>query len=216
MCQNERDRLLNELALAAQSHPPGSLERQKILDRLFRELSKAIRRISPRIETEFDRYLYDEAKQVTLQEMFRRIDEYKPQRGDVLGWYNYLFSCRLVDAQRKYYQRGLTRIPTNKTTLKLADLDTVFSDENFRSNDLSPSQELKKLIEEDPNQMFSSLHVTGRPDANFRFLILAKVWEGHIWKNISKELGISVPTLSGFYQTHLETFIPFFRNYLNQ
>jgi hypothetical protein len=216
MCQEDIDRCLRELALEVQSQPSGSWGKKKVLERLFRKLSEAIRRIPPRIETELDRYFYDETKQVVLYEMCQKIDEYNPIRGEVLAWYNHLFSRRLIDVKRKYFRRGLTRVPQDQAIPSLIDLDMMFPTDHFPSDDLPPSQQLRQLIEEDPNQMFSSLHVTGIPDANFRFLILAKIWEGRTWKDISKELEISVPTLSGFYQTHLKTFIPFFRNYLNQ
>jgi hypothetical protein len=221
MCQEDIDRRLRELALEAQRHPQGNLRRQ-VLEQFFKLLLPATRRIPRNIQAKIDLYLYDEAHQRVILEMCCNIDRYNPDRGEVLAWYKNLVKGRIKDVKKDYLKRGLKYFP-NKEIPEFQDLDVIFSHENLQIENPSffqesrKLQELRQLIEEDPDRMFSSAHVQGRPDANFQFLALAHNWENWTWREIAEKLGnISIQTIAGFYRDQLRRFIPFFRNYLSQ
>lgn len=55
-------------------------------------------------------------------------------------------------------------------------------------------------VEADESGELRSTHVRGRPDVNCQVLILRRLPPEIAWKDLAKEFGLSIPTLSGFYE----------------
>jgi hypothetical protein len=219
MCQDcaDLDRRLKELAIAAQQHPPRSIERRLALDRLCSELLQPGCLKKSTVPSEFDsNEIYQEALSLVLLEVCQKIENYDREK-KVRQWCNFIFEKRQLDVIEKYRKRGVTSIPKKNTS------GVTFSDEldylnNFLSSDetQSTSMKLRQLIEEDPDRMFSREHVRDRPDANLKFLAIAHIWDDRIWSDIARELkNISPSTLQGFFKKTMPKFYPYFRDYLN-
>ena len=74
-------------------------------------------------------------------------------------------------------------------------------------------QEVRELLISDPKGVFCKTHVVNRPEANFQRIALQRL-DGFSWQEISGQLGVSIPTLSSFYQRALDKLGPILREYL--
>lgn len=212
---NDIDKRLTQLAVAAQQHLPGTLERRQAIARLLSAIQKSGQLGHP-YSGQFQG-LYEEiyavAKQMLFRHIYEKIDEYDVQRGEFLQWANFLFSRRFFpEAIREITQvcRGVD--PKQVKRFTLDDLEISHSDK-ITSQTSSDAQELMEYIKEDPEGIFENEHTCNNPAANFQFLAI-QVTSGYSWKEISAELGIKVPTLSTFYQRCLTKFKPKLKDYL--
>jgi DNA-directed RNA polymerase specialized sigma24 family protein len=60
---------------------------------------------------------------------------------------------------------------------------------------------------------FAAAHVKGRPDVTFQILVLRGLY-GTPYREMAEQTGVSVSTLSSFYQRRLAEFSPYIREYL--
>lgn len=210
MCQvdcqlDQLDRCLRQLALEAQQYPPHTLERRQTVGKLLRVMQNSGRLCRPSCPGFSG--LYEEIYAIALQKLFcyiyERIDHYDSTRGEVLQWANFLLRRRLPEAIRELSH------PREVQRFNLDDLE-----KNSASQPNSPSEELLQCLKEDPEGIFTSRHIVNHPQAHFQFIALKKV-SGYTWKEISRELNISVQTLSSFYQRCLKEFTPMLQKYLS-
>lgn len=209
------DGQLKQLALTAQQHPPLSKERQKALNKLISVLQQSGGLCSPHL-TYGAQYqeVEDEGRSQLYFWICQNIDRYNPTKGEVLQWANFLLKKRFyIDAYRELNTEGGYR-PPNPSLDDLNNLPNLQM--MMELPEESMSQELRRLLEEDPENIFQKAHVQGHPKASFKFITLQKL-NGYSWEEISQQLhNIPVPTLSSFYQRSLTKYIPFFRDYLSE
>ncbi len=218
------DCLLNQLATEAQQHQPRSYERRRVLHLLIDQILKSGHLAHPSggwLPAGVYEDIYNEALGNTLMEICQKIDKYNPEQ-NVMAWCNFLLNKRFIDSLNQYTRRGMTHIPrgsqnhqdeNNQYVTTLPNLEDL---EHFipRSERISESQELQKLIEENPGNLFTKDHVKGQPRATFQFLALAKIWRDQKWKEISSELNVPVSSLCDFFNKRLKEFKPYFQEYL--
>jgi hypothetical protein len=94
--QPHLDNRLRQLATAAQQCSPGSLAKRRALTQLILVLQRSGKLCRPR-QGQFQ-LLYEDIYAEALQRLFsficERIDDYNPQKGEVLQWVNFLLSQR--------------------------------------------------------------------------------------------------------------------------
>lgn len=102
------DETLKKLAIAAQQYPPKSLERKKILEKLIKTLINSDKLAKPRGDNFKHLYteIYTEAKQRLFIYISQKIDDYDPEKGDVLQWVNYLLKNRFFAESVKFILRS--------------------------------------------------------------------------------------------------------------
>ena len=74
------------------------------------------------------------------------------------------------------------------------------------------SEQLQQYLSEDPDQILQE-HIKGFPTATFQKIALSYLNQKP-WKELSQELGISIPTLSSFYRRQLQNLAPKIKKYL--
>jgi hypothetical protein len=194
---------LNQLIAKACSCPPGSLQRQKYLAQIIRLIMK-----SGRLWKENTPY-YDDALQQTWLYFCRNICEgvtgqaYDPTYGSVITWLNAYLKRRLQDFYLNEYRQQAVTVPlevhraasddNNKT---LEELDNLAATPQA----LPILENLEMWAKADADGELRGTHIKGRPDVNCQVLILKRLPPEVSWKELSEELGLSVPTLSSFYQ----------------
>ena len=201
---NDLDWQLLQLALEAQKHPPATKERQKALTRLISAIQKSGQLYRPYNSLPPDVYadIYAEALQKVFLHICQKIDDYKPERGKVIAWVNFLVSKRFID------------VINDRQNKKMVSLDIPNLDNLFDNNaNVSQIEEIKEYLEEDPDEIFRQAYVKGCPAASFQALALRYLAD-QSWEEISKEFNISISTLSSFYQRSLKKFAPRFQEYL--
>lgn len=216
----ELDKILRELAIAAKQQPPKSLHRKRLLEKLIRTLIGSNRLAKPR-RNQFKNHYAEidiEAKQQLFDYLCHRIEDYNPDRGEVLQWANALLDRRFfIEASRCVLQS----VPRGVKRLSLDDLEKQFNQpENpVTLEQIYPermpllSEQVIAWIRADPDGVFKQTHIVGKPAANFQFLAL-RVIEGYSWQETADQLGISLATLNRFYHRCLDRFSALIKHYI--
>lgn len=196
------DRRLRELGLPelvelACSQPPGNLVRQQALTQIIRRIERQLWR----------EYIagYEDALQQTWLYFCRNIceattgDRYDPNRANLVTWLNNYLKRRVQDLKIDKYEK--IRIFTDSLKLgkdgELIDIiDTIPA-----APDIPPLlKDIQTWAKTDADGTLQSTYIKGHPQANCQLLILRRLPPETSWDNLSKELGISISTLSAFYQ----------------
>jgi hypothetical protein len=198
---SELDAQLRQLVKEACSHPPGSPARQ-------RNLTKVIRLASGKLWRDTAPY-YQDALQQTWVYFCQNVceartgDRYDPDRSSVSTWLNSYLRRRLqdffIDNQKQQATRatGLPRSSRSGDTGEVTDPIDLLAAEP----DVPPLlEEVKAWVETDPSGELSRIHIEGHPHLTCQLLILRRLPPETGWKELSEEFGLSVSTLSSFYQ----------------
>ncbi len=201
---NDKGQMTNEelQSLIADTcrHPPGSVDRQRGLTKLYRLIVK-----SGKLWRESTPY-YEEVWQQTwlyfclnLCEAATAKEKYNPDRSSVTTWLNFYLKQRLKDTAIKVKQEQNRTVSSSE---RLDDDDSLgFLDTFAAPPDISPMlQATREWAETDPNRELQGLHVRGRKDVTCQLLILRRLPPKTSWEELSAELGLPVSTLSSFYQ----------------
>lgn len=204
---------LKQLVSDAKACPPQTVKRKKCLRKLVHEIQKSGKLSRPYVG-EFKGFyedIYAEALQKLFFHVCFKIDEYDPSRGEVMQWINFLLKTRFFrEASEEYSYKRIYRCQFDDSlvTDNLGESTTsVFNDSNSSS---LLFQELRNLLESDPRGIFKSTRLANNPKVNFQVVVLKRL-DGYSWVEISKELGISISSLSSFYARNLEKFAPVLR-----
>lgn len=192
---------LRQLVREACSHPPGSLLRQ-------RNLTRIIQLASSKLWKDSSAY-YQDALQQTWIYFCQNIcesgtgDRFDPSRGSVTTWLNAYLKRRLQDffidrqKQQALQASEVRRTARSGEPINISHpLDTVEA-----KPDVPPIlEEVRAWVEADPTGELGSVHVERHPDITCQVLILRRLPPETSWKDLSAEFGLSVSTLSSFYQ----------------
>ncbi|HLO51633.1 MAG TPA: hypothetical protein VK211_24680 [Kamptonema sp.] len=211
MFDREQNRLQDEemkmLAIEAQGHPYKSKERQKALTKLVDKIIKSGRLSRSHRYIFGERYeeIYEEVIQDLLLYICQKIDQYKPERGPVMRWVNFLLSKRFFN--------DVIRHIFGPPNVKIEQLDPS----NLEQLEKEPLllEMLWEYLENDPEQLCKNLRHPKYPEVNFQLLVMRKI-RGEKWKTISAELEVPISTLNGFYRKSLKELSPRIRLYLNK
>lgn len=198
------DEILRQLALEAQQHPPGSQERQIALTKLIDQIYRHNTLTRPHINDDNISHLYEdiysEARLKIVEYICQKIDTYDSQR-PVMAWVNHFFNFRFQDVCDRY--RRETRIPRF----------LVDELEKFEQQEMEDTEGLRKLIEEDPDDIFRNTTVRGRPDITWQVIALARL-DDVKWETISQRFDKKISTLQSFFDRNLRNFSDDIRNNL--
>ncbi|HEY9640589.1 MAG TPA: sigma-70 family RNA polymerase sigma factor [Coleofasciculaceae cyanobacterium] len=198
---SDLDVQLRQLVKEACSHPPGHLVRQRKLTQVIRlSAGKLWRDSSPH---------YQDALQQTWVYFCQNVceaktgDRYDPDRSSVSTWLNSYLRRRLqdffIDTQKQQATR-VTGLPRSSRSGEVGDITDPI-DHLPAEPDVPPIlQEVKTWAETDALGELSKIHIEGHPTVTCQLLILRRLPPETGWKELSAELGLSVSTLSSFYQ----------------
>lgn len=210
--EDDRDRTLNQLAREAQQYPDRSYERRRTLNKLVQQILQSGALAHPKDEllpSAVSEEIYREALNITLMEICKNLDKYEDQK-DILGWVNFVLKKRFIDGCRKY-RNNTKYLHKNGSPI---DLDILEHRSNEAGDCATQSPDLKQFIEEDPDKIFTKKYIRDNPKATFQFLVLARIWEGRTWQEISTELNVPKATLCEFFKKQLKELTPYLREYL--
>ena len=191
---------LKELALTAQAQPPNSSLRSYALRELVKGIELAQRLIKMRssgISSQFEKLIYEEAVMETLAYVCTKIDLYDPNRGNqkFMNWVNFKLERNFLKCRQEFRDPNIIQIHS------WSDLENI----SYKNNSLDFSELLYQYIQQDSQNMFTSVFINNNPEANFKEIALARL-SGHTWKEISQHYGLSIPTLSSFFKRNCEKF----------
>ena len=181
-------------------HPKGSPQRQ-------RGLTKLIRSLNGQLWHTYDRY-YADALQQTWVYFCRNLCEattsrtaYDPEVAKISTWLNAYLKRRLQDFQIAENRQRATTI--SQSSLRSRDGDDALDpiDRLPAPPDIPPwLEQVRTWAESDPTGELQATHVSKHPNVTAQLLILKRLPPETAWKTLSADYGISVGTLSSFYQ----------------
>jgi hypothetical protein len=192
----EFDEQLRGLVTEACGHPPGSPQRQKLL-------TQVIRLTSSKLWRENTPY-YQDALQQTWLYFCHNVCEgltgqiYDPTYGTVATWLNAYLKRRLQDFYLNQNREQATTVSPRVSQSSLSDRGEAIDP----MDNLPPPilEELEIWLRTDSNGELRATCIKGRPDVNCQVLILKRLPPEISWKELSEQFGISIATLSSFYQ----------------
>jgi len=201
---NDLDEKLRQLVIETCGYPKGSLERQQGLTKIIVMMQKSGKLW--RESGSVDLYQYEEALQKSWLYLCRNLCEavtakgpYNPDKARVTTWFNEYLKYRIKDIQKEFYSsnREMKHPQVDRDTGELIDpLENLPAPPE---NTLSMIEEIQQWLESNQQQL-RRIHVRDRPDINCYVLISRYALVNTTWKTLAQEFGISIPTLSSFYQ----------------
>ena len=182
------------------SHPKGSPQRQ-------RGLTQLIRSLNGQLWHTYDAY-YNDALQQTWIYFCRNLCEaatadraYDPSVAKLSTWLNAYLRRRLQDFQIAQNKQRATTV--SQSSLRSKDGDTTLDpiDRLPAPPDIPPwLEQVRAWAESDPTGELQSTHISKHPQVTAQLLILKRLPPETPWKTLAVDYGISVGTLSSFYQ----------------
>ncbi len=202
------DTRLKSLGISAQNYPVNSELRRYALEELIEAIRWSNRLCHPHREKfppQFYELIYEEAVLETLIYVCTHIDKYDPDRGDkkFMNWVNFRLDKLVLECRRKFDSVKTQQLPS------LKDLDNLVK----AQEQPSLSEIVRQYIEEDPENLCKKTYIKNHVNANFQTIALAR-FSGKNWEEISQEFGISIPTLSSFFQRCCNKFATQFKQEL--
>lgn len=197
----ELDEQLRSLVTQGCENPPGSQERQK-------RLTQIIRLTASRLWREATPY-YQDALQQTWLYFCRNICEsttgqaYDPTYGTVVTWLNAYLKRRLQDFYINQNREKAITVPMKTYQPGAGEGSEVLDPvDNLAATPETPPilENVRAWAEEDLDEELRGTYIKERPDVNCQVLILKRLPPEASWKDLSKEFGLQIPTLSSFYQ----------------
>ncbi len=192
------EREVQQLIEEASQYPKGHFRRQQCLTQVIRLIIR-----SRKLWQENTPY-YGDALQQTWLYFCQNICEattggqYDASRGSVITWLDRYLRWRLQDLRTQSVQNAQRTI-TYRVWENDCLEDTV--DELPAQPDIPPIlEETKNWVIEDPMGLLREVYVQNRPDVTAQMVISRRLPPETPWQIISRELGVSVSTLSSFYQ----------------
>jgi len=195
---NEAEQQLRNLVKEVCEHPPGSIKRQ-------RGLTQIIRLTMPKLWREASPY-YADAVQQTWVYFCQNICEgktgaqYDPSYSSVATWLNAYLKRRLQDGfigqQKQQASQALSRSRLSEAEEMPDPIENLAAEP-----DVPPILEsVKAWVEADTSGELRRTQIEGRPAITAQVLILRRLPPETSWKELAIEFGLSVSTLSSFYQ----------------
>jgi hypothetical protein len=188
---------LQQMLLEARRYPSGHFRRQQALTTMIRWIAQ-----SKKLWYENTPY-YADALQQTWLYFCQNICEgttgecYDPARGSITTWLNRYLRWRLQDLavqERQQQQQALCLWSEGQYTWHLVDSLAA-------EPDIPPIlQETQHWALQDAQGELRRIHVRHRPDVTAQALILKRLPPEMPWEALAQEFGLSVSTLSSFYQ----------------
>ncbi len=185
--------------------------RNKALTRLIDAIQKS-GKLFCRGKSDFPTEVYAEALQETWLYICRNIHKYHADEGKFLTWVNFILDKKFKDAIRKHNQEQ-----QNKSLDVVVKAQGIILKETIGSPDVifPEYEELRQFLVEDIDGVFKTRYIQGHPRANFQEIALRRL-DKQSWQTMSEEWGISVATLSCFYQRSIKHFLPKIKEYFEK
>ncbi|MEH1906834.1 MAG: sigma-70 family RNA polymerase sigma factor [Nostoc sp.] len=203
LVKQKLDEQLKYLVTQACRYQPGSPQRQKLLTQIIRLTSNKLWRES----TPY----YQDALQQTWLYFCRNICEgltgqtYDPTYGTVITWLNAYLKRRLQDFYLNQNLEQAITIPLRiRQSISDGIVQTIDPVDNLPATPQAPPilEDLEIWAKTDSEGELRRTCIKERPDVNCQVLILKRLPPEVSWKELSEDFGLSIPTLSSFYQRH--------------
>jgi DNA-directed RNA polymerase specialized sigma24 family protein len=191
---------LSNLLLEARAYPVGSPQRQQRLTYIIRQMQRS-GKIWRDYQISVDQY--NEAVQQTWIYFCQNLDSYDPTRANPLTWFNCVLKFRIKDLRRKTIEEE-RRIQPHFVNA-MTDDSAIDLIDRLPAPDVNQAEQMMNDLLTWLHQERSNLEqksIRNHAAINVYTLITRRLPTEHqvSWQMLSQEFGVSVPTLSSFYQ----------------
>ena len=198
----ERDQPFNQLICTACACEKESLQRQRHLNQLIRQLmtSGKLWRQADVPEADYQDILQKSWVYLccNLCEATTAAMPYDPQRSSILTWINAYIKMRILD-----YRLEIGRMKQERVAAKTLENGTVVDPIAMLPAPAEAPpilQEILTWLERD-SAVLRRVHLRDRPDINCKALILRRLPPDETdWNRLAQEFGVAESTLQGFYR----------------
>ncbi|MEB3180284.1 MAG: sigma-70 family RNA polymerase sigma factor [Nostocaceae cyanobacterium] len=186
---DELDKYLRQLVAQACAAPPGSVERQQILQ----EIHQRVMRSGRLWQKEKSKPYYADALQDMWEYCFQHLDEYDPQINEFITWLNDRFGNNLRSYGDRTYRQRNRQAPLFQTE----DGQIVHPiDGLVAPPDIQPVLEIWNAIlawvESDPEGILHNTCFKNRPEINAQVLLLQQLSPQKVsWDTIAARFNLS-------------------------
>lgn len=208
------DSQLKQLAALVKQYPANSRGRNQMATRLLMMIEQSGKLFCPRKKS-YPPEVYDEALQEVRLYIFRSLDSYDPDKAQMMTWVNRKLDYAFKDSIRRHLARQDNQVSLSQT-LYGDETDTNKTvEDNLAVSDTQPllSEQIRQIIEDDPEDIFKKKHLRGRPEINFQTISL-RMFAGYSRRDIAEEWGIQEQSLYSFYARSCKSFREKFEQYL--
>jgi Sigma-70 region 2 len=190
IAMNMDNQLLNQLIAEACKYPSESPIQG-------RYLTQVIRAVAPKLWKE-NTLEYEDALQQTWLYFLKNFRSYDPSRGSIVSWLNSYLLWRLRDQRAHIQNRSILEVSSGdmQDIVRKAPGYTVLRGDDDDNEGLI--EQLQQWIES--HEELRRIHIRNRPNINAKVLIQKRLLSETSWNDLSRELDISIPTLSSFFQ----------------
>ena len=208
----DEKRLVSLRALVEQTckHPPRTVERQKAMNRLIREMQKSGKlwksygSVKDEAEARSWLYLINNLCEATTAKA-----PFDPNIGLVTTWYNAYLKYRIRDLERQEMEDIQNRVHPKR------DPDTREWIDPLENIPAPPEQfilaKISAWVTEDPAGQLQGTTMRKYPHVSVQKMLQSFTIDDRQWREISAELNVPVPSLSDFYQRRC---VPLLRDFL--
>lgn len=199
LVKQKPDEQLKYLLTQTCRHLHGSPQRQKLLTQIIRLTSNKLWREST--------FYYQDALQQTWLYFCRNVckdlacQTYDPTFDSVVAWLNTYLKDRLQDFYQNREQATTLSLKVRQS-ISRGISKTIDPVDNLPATPQAPLilENLQIWAKTDSEGELRRTYIKERPDVNCQVLILKRLPAEVSWRELSEEFGLSIPTLSSFYQ----------------
>jgi DNA-directed RNA polymerase specialized sigma24 family protein len=212
---DELDRHLKQLADIAKSHPPGSRGRILAVTRLLNAIERS-GKLYCQGRHDYPPEVYHDAMQEVRAYIFRLIDRYDPSGAQLMTLVNQKLNHQFKDAIKKFQKERPQNLSLSQE-LGGGDSDATKTLEDIISaeEEIYLSDQVRQIIEDDPETAFQSKCIKGRPEANFQAIAL-HLLDHHNMRDLARLWDIPEQTLYSFFRRCCQNFKPLMAKYLSE
>lgn len=207
------DKFINTLAIQLKKCQLNSFQRKQAVQCLIKamEIKNTYKkqRLGSKLQLSPQDYqdAFLEAKGESIRYVLDNIDRYDENLGDFMALINHWISIKFSDAAGRIL--GIKKSQSHKQEADKTSVYTVdptsmreYLYENAEKEFAyyQQSEEIKNLIQEDPNNKLGKPIRKDRNDVTFKDVLIAVNWEGETFKDLSRKWNIPYTTIKSFYE----------------
>lgn len=211
---DELDRYLKGLAAEAKRHPPRSTQRRRAVNRLLEAIRQSGKLFCDG-RYDFPPEVYHDALQKTFEYISKKVvDDYDPTLAQMMTWVNKKLNFAFKD-EIKNFKKERERKSREISSSNPLSQDNKSTLEDILTSESAPfvSDQLRQILEEDPEGLFKAQHMRGRPDVNFQTVALYRLDNKNLRK-LAENLGVNEQALYSFFNRSLKKLRPHIDRYL--
>jgi hypothetical protein len=210
---DELDRRLKDLAEITKQYPLESLQRKKAIQRLLQAIRQS-GKLFCEGRYDYPSEVYHDALQSTLHYVAKKINEYDPTQAKMMTWVNRRLAFAFIDEIRRF-KKERERKSKEISFSKPYSEDNGSTLEDCLSSDETPylSDQVRQIIERDPEGLFRARHLRGRPEISFQVVALYLMDDSNK-RRLAKNLNVREQTLYSFFRRACIEMCPHIKRYL--